>query len=597
MKGAKLGFIYDDSIRMQVNQLGNNYWYVYICEIATQLGFKVEEIPPAIVEDSDTVEGYSVIFVGGGVDELLSSAAIERLSKWVRDGGILIGFSPDRLDSTFGIKEGGYIRQVPNDYAVSRHFRILGSGVGQDVHSILYPEQDLVILSDIRIPSPVEANVVAFLICQDQRFDIDNAKAAITERSLGEGKAYYFSFDVPKTMWLLHQGRPVLEDIDGDGSLRTQDMTLVGGHCHGVMYADEIAFLIQNMIASSPNPCPFVHSIPPLNGKVADSFFYWAGDDEGSVEVQVKASNFMHSVGLPYQINCMPINGAFPLSDKDIRRIRENGHLLCLHYDFAEGYDPASAFSREDINEQQELFKHRFGEISLTAVYHCSRWCGWTEPARWMSEGGQIGDNSFVNAAYPPANPKNILGFAFGTAFPFYFYEDYSQGNRRLDFIELPHNAYEIGRTADESTVDIETTQQAVDTALRYNIPLCVFLHPVYLATSRNARRAVENMLEYIEQKSILVKHMTTTDAAIWWKNREHSSIRDFVCGGGKIEFSVQTTYPDGIVVKFPIDGLRVVRVECEGQPLYYEIKEVMGVTWTFIVVPHGVHRVIALCE
>jgi len=50
--------------------------------------------------------------------------------------------------------------------------------------------------------------------------------------------------------------------------------------------------------------------------------------------VQVSASDFMKSRGLPYHINLMPLNGRFAISRAEFRHMRANGHELSLHYNF-----------------------------------------------------------------------------------------------------------------------------------------------------------------------------------------------------------------------------------------------------------------------
>jgi hypothetical protein len=46
----------------------------------------------------------------------------------------------------------------------------------------------------------------------------------------------------------------------------------------------------------------------------------------------------------------------------------------------------------------------------------------------------------------------NFLGFSFGTAFPFWFHDDWRGRNRRIDFLEQPVAAYECGYVGRERT-------------------------------------------------------------------------------------------------------------------------------------------------
>ena len=590
MRKLNAGFVYDDALRAAANRAGRNYWYLYVREIAAQLGFELLEIAPRDVVER--VGECAVLFVGGGVEDSFSDQDAAAIRRWVEDGGVLIGFQAGRLADLFGVSVRGAIRQEPDDYTVSGYFRLVETGVAKDIHSGIRPERNLVILSDIQVLETQGATAIAYL--QDSPTGDGTgpgSRPAVTERLLGAGAAYYFAFDVPKTIWVLHQGHPMWEDLDGDGWLRVQDMTVINEQSCEVMYADEIKFLIQKMMAR--HPVPFVHQIPPMGGAVADTFFHYGGDDEAdSSGVQVTASDFMRSLGLPYQINAMPLNGKFHISDEHIARIKANGHVISLHYNFIDGYAQGDGVPEEDLRAQYELFVKTFGHGPVSTVNHWCRWYGWTEPARVMAELGQLGSHDWIHKGFPPANPKNVFSFAFGTALPFRFYEDYTRENRRIDFIELPHNAYEIGRTADESAVDWSTTKAAIDTAARYHVPLSMFFHPVYPARFENARQAMRNAVAYVAERKLRVKHMTSDDAVIWWKERGESRIEDARCEAGTLEFQVRAAHSDGIVVKIPARGRTPRSLAVDGRVSEWEGHTVVGLDWIYVVVPAGDHRV-----
>jgi len=46
---------------------------------------------------------------------------------------------------------------------------------------------------------------------------------SVVRRKLGSGEAWYFAFDLTQTLWVMHQGRPIDRDDDGDGYYRTGD--------------------------------------------------------------------------------------------------------------------------------------------------------------------------------------------------------------------------------------------------------------------------------------------------------------------------------------------------------------------------------------
>ena len=173
-------------------------------------------------------------------------------------GGTLIGFGIEGLDHGFGIQTHSVLAQT-DDYAIAGSMALQAHPLTEQIHSRLHPEQPLLILSDIQSIDLQGAEEVARL---HNTAGDNTAQPAITWHRYGSGSAAYFAFDVAKTIWLLHQGRPVLQPRPDDRYRRTNQLQLIAEHSNQVGYADELLLLIQNMLA--PTHQPFVHQIPRM---------------------------------------------------------------------------------------------------------------------------------------------------------------------------------------------------------------------------------------------------------------------------------------------------------------------------------------------
>jgi hypothetical protein len=420
--------------------------------------------------------------------------------------------------------------------------------------------------------------------------------AAITKRDYQKGHAYYFAFNVPQTIWILHQGIPITHDRDGDGYYRTGDMIAIGDNEREVLYADEIIFLIQNMIAQKPQP--MIYAIPPKDKQVPDAMFFWGGDDEAARGTQVWASNWMKEKGLPYHINIMRNSeGEFTVTREEAAVINDNGHECSLHYNFIDNFSPHE-FTKADVMEQEEAFYKMYGFHPICTVNHWVRWTGWTETAKWMLAAKGKADNSYIHHHIPPLNPCNRMGFVFGTCFPFYFYDDHNGQNRKIDFLEEPITAYEVGYSGSDAT-DFDVVYRAIDMAVNYHLVMDMFYHPINIYNHPTCRAAIEEVLRYIENKGLIAVHKGNDALWEWWDKRSRSKITDVMIynrasdGQLCISFTTHCEYDDGMIVKVPMKSMELISPPtCDGQSIDYKICEDFGSSWLYMIVPMGTHQI-----
>ncbi|MGQ9607820.1 MAG: hypothetical protein ACUVWN_00830 [bacterium] len=579
-----IAHVYDPKFRIEANKHGKNYWYEYIKEINEQLGLCAQEISASSLEDINLLSEISVLFIG---NVPITDKAKSNIDAWVKKGGVLLSFATDGIDDISGNISNSLIPQPENDYTISGYFSLNLDPLTEEIHSYLHPEQKLLIFSDIRCITPKESKEIAHLYMTDQS---DSGYSAITERKYAEGYAYYFAFDVSHTIWVLHQGIPITYDRDGDGYYRTGDLIAIGNNERGVLYADEILFLIQNMIAR--RPIPIIHQIPPKDGQVADALFYWGGDDEAAKGTQVWASNWMREKGLPYHINIMRNkDGEFTLSKDEVKSIQENGHECSLHYNFIDNFGTYE-FTEADIKEQMDAFYSMYDFYPICTVNHWVRWTGWVETARWMLSAGGKADNSFIHHPLLPLNPANRLGFVFGTCFPFYFYDDYMHNNSKIDFLEEPITAYEVGYNSD-GTNDFDIIHKVIDIAEKYHLTMNMFYHPINIYNYSACRKAIEEALAYIEKKGIKAVHKGNDGLWEWWSKRSLSQIKDVKIDENCIAFKAICEYKEGMVVKVPINCLDIPSPPTvDENPAVFRICKEFGINWIYIVTPEGHHNV-----
>lgn len=592
-----IAYLCEEGLRRKLNQDGRNYWDVYIREISEQLGLCATPLSQYEIEKGDKLRQTTTLFLGRQSGRILTDPARKGLREWVKQGGILVGFATEGLDDVFGITTRHSVEQTPDDYTISGYFYLQPHRLAQGVHSFLRPDQALLIVSDIQIVDSEGSEEVARL---HDRKGKDTNHPAVTWQRFGRGYAGYFVFDVAQTIWLLHQGKPVTPDPDRPSPLITADLSVLKENSTKVVYADEILFLLQNMAAQYP--VPFVYQIPPEGRKIPEALLYWGGDCCGEVSSKdiLAASNWMKEQGLPYHVNVFyEENGEFNLEPEDAKLIHQNGHDVSLHYWFPSKWPLTEA----SVREQNDQFFRRFGFKPVCTVNHAGAWTGWIEPAKWMAACGGKADNSFMgySSPLPPGRRLNapFFGFGFGTSYPFYFYDDFRNGNRRIDFLEQPIACYELGHRGsippyfdDKVTSIPDEVHAPVDMAVKYHLVLNMFYHVTYILRYPPCRAAIKELLDYIEKKGVSVLHMSGDQLWEWWDARSRSTIEEVTVTDDRVRFKCTCEYTGGMVVKVPLENRAISQATCDGSPTHREIKKEFGRQWVYVPVPSGTHVV-----
>jgi hypothetical protein len=595
VKSLTVRYAFDPRLREEAHAAGRNYWYAYVEEILSRLGVSARPVPLNRCADPGTLAETGVLVLGDFRASDLPSGTATVLSRWVTDGGVLIGFATGGLDELFGVADQGNADRAEDPFAVTGYFDLRPAPVTRDCRAPVEPDQRLLIVSPIRRLRLAGGVELGRLYRPHPEHPLSGASAidaqspAVVQRSLGSGRAFYFGFNVAQTMWAIQQGRPIDRDYDGDGYLRVSDACVIGDNSRAVPYTDALHFLLANMIAH--RPVPMIDPIPPREGRAAPCLFTFGGDDECEAGHPLAASEFMAARGLPYHINAMPdTKGRFAITPGDQARIEANGHEIALHYNFMDGFAHPGGFTRDDVRRQAGLFRERFGRDSVCGVTHWLRWCGWAEPARWMRECGNLADNSYIGSTSPPLNPVNTIGFAFGSAYPRFVWDDASHGNARLDFVELPIVAYEAGY--EEHRVCPDRIRAAVDLAVQYRLTLDFFFHPVYVATSPACQAGIDELVRLMRQMPVPPVLMGPDRIAHWWRARTEATIDHAAECDGDVVFDAECAYGDGVVIKVPLGGSVAANARSDGDPVSVENVRQFGQQWAFMAVSPGRHRI-----
>jgi len=591
----------DDELRECLNRRRTNYWDTYIADVADLLGLRPKALAIRDVERASSLAGLETLLLGQQSAAALSDAARRNLADWVAAGGTLIGFGAEGLDHVFGIqtlapagemKEGytpsARLLQGPDDWEISGYFALRSHRITREVHHLLFLEQKLPIVSDISLVRL--AGAVELAVLHDARGRL-LCMPAVTWNEHGRGRAGYFAFDAAKTMWLLRQGRPAPDHPEDGKYPRAQDMSILGANTRLVPYADELAFLIRNMIAVKPHA--FIEPVPPKDGAAADALLYYGGDEyRGPTQISLEAAEFMHQRGLPYQINIE--SDYHPMTPAEFRRLRELGAEVSAYYHLYP--DDGYAMTEEHYRFQSDRFFERFGYRPVATVNHCLRWKGWAEPARWMARCGGRADNSFSGKSVPnDCHFRNSASFAFGfgTSYPFYFRDDWRGANARIDFMEQPIIGYELGHRGSTSILrDTETTafeelHLALGLAIRGRLVMNLFYHPAYIARYPRCRVAIDEILRYIEYRKAAVVHMNNRMVAEWWDARSASTAEPEAMTAEGAVYRCRCAASRGMVLRVGLpDGCGVETRGPAAAPA--KLVNEFGRTWALVVVPRG---------
>lgn len=584
MSEFRSALMLDDNLHREANARGENYWPLYAEEILRRIGFPHEVIGREGLSD---LTELSVLILPPLPEGYLSREQVAAITAWVEAGGLLIGFATPGLDDLFGITVEGALDYAEDEFTPSGCISLSDP---EWADPLLPPYERAGALPVIAPMKLIAAPGCRELARARSFFERDLRRPAVTWSKVGEGAACWWAFDLGECLWKMQQGRPVYEDFDGDGKLRTMDMVTTRPWPGDIPYGDLMSFLLRRVLAEAG--AVFLHQLPPTaDGQIPDALLHWGGDDEGAAEVQVPAAEFMAGLGLPYHINIMqsPV-GTHQMPRATFERLREIGCERSIHFNFITEVEHPHRFTREELAAQLDTYLAAYGEMPVCTVFHWVSWTGWAEPARWLAELGLLGDNNRIHWRYPPINPVNKVAYAFGSAYPSHYWDDAEHGNARILFVGIPIAGYEVGYVRN---VGLEPSQlhRALDLAAFWNLTSSHFHHPIYL-TEEAGRAAVLEALAYLDRRGLRALHMGTDELCRWWHARDASEIERVEREANTLHLSVRTGWSAGCVLQV-LAPQETLRVTVNGEPVEYTIREQHGARWAYMPVPGGSSKVV----
>ena len=583
-----LAWIADSLVHRRENEGGRNYWDVYLEEIADRLGVGADRIE-ATAADQKTLGAYQAILLGAFGGNAVPTPLSNTLYTWVRQGGLLLAFATQGLDEGLVLESFGPLHQK-DDYAKTADLSWdAGSRLSTNLRLPEYSERPLPCHAPVRRVKGSQGIVHASLTpigYSEERIP------AFVERTIGKGKVVYCTFDLPKAMWVLHQGRPVITQPSDDGFYRADTLSVYRDE-QTVPAADELILFLRNCLADSGQP--FLSPLPPMNEQSADLLCYWGGDDEGIAGTHRRAAEFMHAHGLPYHSNILcSRDGTFTITRAEAEELERLGTEVSLHYNFHDVGPHPSHFTRDEVRQQAAAFRETFGRAPGCTVNHWSLWTGWHQPAAWMAEMGGKGDNSFI-----PLQGERPC-YRFGTSLPYRFYADHTGENARFSFVAQPGTCYEplygIPNNMAEGADPPDREEQAVllrrsvDVTAHYNGAIDFFIHTYRLADWPASRGAVEFVLSCLREQGLRAVHLGNDALCDWWEARTQSYAVVSSIDPGEKRLQVRAVSPHGVTVLLPIAGKGEVRLP--GCRATWRTREAFGRSWLEVSVPQGEHEI-----
>ena len=295
----------------------------------------------------------------------LNASQIDMLSEYVRGGGNLIAFRPDKqLAPVFGISDtgssvtDGYIKIVPSND--------IGKGLTSET---------LQFHGDSEKYELKGANVVAELYSDA---NTPTGNPAVVSYELGKGHAIAFTYNLPKSIVLTRQGNNQHAGLEKDGikGIRAADMFTdgwVNPLKNPLNQADEQMRLVSHAIeklSSLKEPLPRLWYFPGFN----KSLVLLTGDGEDSSEKDFDAQLAdIKSKGVRMTLY---LKGTYIPAAK-VKTWVSDGFEISAHIDDTqEATHPTYEAMNDKVRSAVFAFKDAYGVDVRTVRNHWIVWCG-----------------------------------------------------------------------------------------------------------------------------------------------------------------------------------------------------------------------------
>ena len=226
----------------------SNPYDTYLAEMLRAEGINYFEVKDISTLSTTTLANYRLVLLG---KTTLTAAQVTTLTNWVSAGGNMITFQPDKqLASLLGLTDQN---QTLNEGYLKVNSTV-SPGQGITAETMQYHGS-----ADL-YGTTSGTQVVATLFSDATTM---TTAPAITERSVGSGHVGVFTYDLPRSIALTHQGNPAWagQERDGNPPIRPNDLFYGNGSTDWlntskahIPQADEQQQLLTNMLLTMTQP-------------------------------------------------------------------------------------------------------------------------------------------------------------------------------------------------------------------------------------------------------------------------------------------------------------------------------------------------------
>ncbi len=602
-------------ILLLTNERADNPFGPYLAEILRAEGLNCFQSAPLFAIDGRILDRFDLVLLAEGP---LSNAQAELLERYVARGGRLVAMRPDaRLASLFGLERvagntaEGYL-QVETSHPIGQGI----AGEALQFHGVA---------DHYRLAG---AQAIAWLA---NKSDTPTDFPALTLHRYGQGWAALWAFDLACNVAYTRQGNPTWANQERDGFLviRPTDMfkDWVDLDRLAIPQADEQQRLLANLLTTLSRD---LRPLPRL--------WYFPGAAEGMLiatsdahhnpayaveDILTRVEQYGGHMSIYYlpplyenrrrvtqkarwlAADLSLMDEAYLPSPSHIANWRARGHEFTLHPEVVEGLEAAWHRYWEGFTGLD------YGPVSPTTRTHTVQWTGWVETARLQATYGirMNLDYYHVGPAFQNEAGEWIYGHFTGSGLPMKFVDE--QG-RILNIYQQPTqladdhllNLHWGGQAKISAEAAIEVSKKLLRSSLdgRYSAITAIFHTDPFAAGEKWAAeeaRWLEGTLDYAVAQGIPIcsaaewlrfteiRHDAKLEEVEWHPSAQRLSFQLAAPAAPDVELTVliPLRHSQASLAQVMVDGLAVEHGE----------RKVGGVSYGWISVPAGSHRVVAI--
>jgi hypothetical protein len=537
----------------------------------------------------DYLQSFKLVILGKTV---VSKSQSEMLYKYVRSGGCLIAFMPDKqLDGLFGIDNAerifseGYIRTDSNS--------IQSKGI----------TAQLMQFHGLAGEYHLKGGTIIASLLKDK--DSAGSIPGVVSNRYGKGHTVAFLYNMPQSVVYTRQGNPLYAGLEKDGipGLRAMDM-FTGGWVDTAMntlnQADQQMALLTNCIQNLnqySHPLPRLWYFPDtLNCLVVlDN----DGEDKGEADFEQQFRD-VDSMGAKMTIYIKEVG---KVSKEWVEKWTSKGFEIAAHPDDTRNAGNPTWNSMDSaLATKIHQIKTKFGLEVRTNVNHWFVWCGKDE------NGNQdFGAQAKLAAKYGIGMDANYAFYDMESNQPLHYLGSLgtNQGNytgsglvmRYADVNGKTVNVYQRYNAVYDQQYNeshdpegfFDAYRGLVDRSLNQGI------YSVVSIKAHNdeyyfSKVPLMKMLDYANLRGIPV--WTALNLLDFLNMKDEASFSGFTWSDNSLSFRLNSsrTHPSGLTFLIPAlyDGKEISSIEKDGGKIVYAVRKVKGVDYAFVTVRGG---------